>query len=301
MAAAPPFQVTSLARDFVDVWDATQGLPSAERVSRFKQTVALGFPAFYGIARYQGKRTQAGQDARIAQALEEFGPQRAAYLATVTQFDADLPRYSASFQAAFPDFVPIPTYFLHSLGEMDGGTREFAGVPVVVFGADMMTRLHTGHDQGALFHHELFHTYHRLASVECPQAGMWQPLWREGLAVHVSQVLNPRATEQEMLLDFPAGSLALTKTQLPAAWAQLARVLDDGDEALYGPLFSTSKDDSDLPPRRGYYLGYLVARELGKTRDIHALAALDCGAAHRLVVETVQALRRASVSVAATP
>lgn len=131
MAAAPPFQVTSLARDFADVWDATQGLPSADRVSRFKQTVAVRFPAFYDVAIYQGKRTQAGQDARIA------------------------------------------------------------------------------------------------------------------------------------------------------------RMLDVGDEALYGPLFSTSKDDSGLAPRRGYSLGYL--------------AALECGAAQRLVVETVQALLRASVAVTATP
>lgn len=170
-----------------------------------------------------------------------------------------------------------------------------------MFGADVMTRLHAGADNGALFHHELFHTYHRLASIDCPQPGMWQPWWQEGLAVHVSQVRNPRATDKAMLPDFPAGSLVLTKAQLPAAWANLARVLDDGDEALYGPLFSTRKDDSGLAPRRGDYLGYLVERELGKTRDLHALAALDCGEAHRLVVGTVQALRRASVAVAATP
>ena len=294
MAAPPPFKVTSLARDFADFWDATQGMLPAERVGRFKQTVAARYPTFYGVARYDGARTQVEQDAVIARVLARFGPQRAAYLATVGKFDADLPRHAATFQAAFPDFVPIPTYFLHSLGEMDGGTRDFDGHPVLIFGADLMARLHDGDDEGAFFHHELFHTYHRLASTVCPQPGMWQPLWHEGLATHVSKVLNPRATEKEMLLDFPAGSLALTKAQLPAAWAQLAKVLDDGNAALYGPLFSTSKDNSGLAPRRGYYLGYLVARELGRTRDIHALAALDCNDAHRLVVETVQGLERAS-------
>ncbi len=47
----------------------------------------------------------------------------------------------------------------------------------------------------------------------CPQPGMWQPLWQDGLAVHVSKMLNPRATDKEMLLDFPAGSLALPPVQ----------------------------------------------------------------------------------------
>ena len=292
VAAPPTLPVTNLAGDFVQFWDATRDVPSADRVAQFKQVVGARFPDFYGIARYRGARTQTDQDAAIGRALDRFGPQRAAYLATVAAFDADLPRYTASFQATFPDFWPIPMYFLHSLGEMDGGTRDFPGGSVLIFGADMMARLHSNEDVGPLFHHELFHVYHRLASTTCPQPGMWQPLWAEGLAVYVSKALNPQATESEMLLDFPAGTLAVTKARLPASWIQLAAVLDDGDEALYDPLFSTGKDATGLAPRRGYYLGYLVARELGKTRDLHALAALDCAEAHRLVVATVHALQR---------
>lgn len=62
---------------FLCVAGATQGLPSAARVSRFKESVTVRFPAFCGVVRYEGKRTQAAQDARIAWALDEFGPQRA--------------------------------------------------------------------------------------------------------------------------------------------------------------------------------------------------------------------------------
>ena len=293
-AAVPStLEVHNTARAFVTFWDATQGVPSIQRISEFKQQIGAQFPQFYGIDRYQGKRTQAQQDMLIGRVLERFGPLRQAYLDTVNRFDADLPRYIASFQLAFPDFVPgMPTYFVNSLGEMDGGTRTFDGHDVLIFGADLMSQTHAGRDEAAFFHHELFHTYHHLASITCPQRGMWLPLWTEGLAVYVSKVLNPNATEQEIELDFPAGALAITKGQLPAAWAQLDRVLDDGDEALYDPLFSTGKDDTGLAPRRGYYLGYLVARELGKTHDLHTLAELDCGAAHDLVVSTVHRLRR---------
>jgi len=294
LAAEAPLQVHNVARDFVQFWDATQSMPAAERVAQFKQVVGARFPDFYGIARYHGARTQAEQDAAIGRALDRFGALRPAYLATVATFDADLPRYIASFQTAFPDFQPIPTYFLHSLSEMDGGTRDFPGGRVLIFGADMMAYLHSGEDEAPLFHHELFHVYHRLASITCPQPGMWQPLWVEGLAVYASKMLNPQATEREMTLDYPAGTLAQVKARLPAAWRQMAAVLDDADEALYDPLFSTGKDATGLAPRRGYYLGYLVAQELGKTRDLHALAALECADAHRLVLETVQKLQRQS-------
>jgi hypothetical protein len=58
-------------------WGVTQGLTFAERVSRLKQSVTVRFPTFYGVVPYEGKRTQAAQDARIARALDEFGPQRA--------------------------------------------------------------------------------------------------------------------------------------------------------------------------------------------------------------------------------
>lgn len=293
LAAAP--EVHNLAGDFVQFWDATQGMPAVQRVAQFKQVIGARFPAFYGVARYDGTRTQAEQDAIIARELDGFGPHRASYVATVARFDADLPRYIASFQATFPDFRPIPIYFLHSLGEMDGGTRDFTGGTVLIFGADMMARLHTGEDVGPLFHHELFHVYHPLASATCPQPGMWLPLWQEGLAVYVSKLLDPQATDSEMTLDYPAGALARTRAQLPAAWNQLAAVLDDGNEALFDPLFSTGKDATGLAPRRGYYLGYLVAQELGKTRDVHALAALGCDDAHRLVVDTVHALQRRSL------
>jgi hypothetical protein len=58
-------------------------------------------------------------------------------------------------------------------------------------------------------------------------------------------------------------------------------------------LFSTGKDDTGLPSRRGYYLGYLVAQEAGKRHSMQELATLDCKRAHALVTATVHALNTA--------
>jgi hypothetical protein len=291
-AAQPATEVHNIAGDFTTFWDETQTLTPEARVAAFKQQVAPKFPDFYGIDRYQGKRTQAQQDYVIGRALENFGAIRPAYQAKVSAFAADLPRHVATFTATLPDYQPqVETWFLHSLGEMDGGTREFNGRRYLIFGADLMARLHGEGDESAFFHHELFHTHHDVVSPACDAQGMWQPLWREGLAIYVSKVMNPNATESEMLLDFPAGALEHTKAQLQASWDNLAPLLDNTDAKYYAPLFSTGKDDSGLSPRRGYYLGYLVARDIGATRDLPTLARLSCTDARKLVIEAVNKLR----------
>jgi hypothetical protein len=290
MAAAPlsacaqDAPVRNIAGDFARTWDATRNLPMPERVAAFKKDVASQYPEFYAASRSGG---EAQFDARIAREIEQFGAIRTVYLDKVKNFGDAMPRHVASFHAAFPDFrLTTPTWLLHSLHEMDGGTRDFAGRTDLIFGADLMATLHAKDDLTALFHHELFHVYHE-PRFACGTEAVWKNLWEEGLAVYVSQVLNPKATHSELLLDFPQGMPDATRAQLPAAWAQLASVLENADPALYGELFSTAKSANPLPPRRGYYLGYLVAREAGKSHDVATLAHMDCEQAHALVSRIV--------------
>lgn len=68
-------------------------------------------------------------------------------------------------------------------------------------------------------------------------------------------------------------------------------VLDNEDAATWGGLFHRrTNDGTALPGRRGYYLGYLVAREAGKRHSLQELARLDCGGA-RSVQSTLRGLR----------
>lgn len=278
-------QVHNIAADFAATWDATKDLTMPERVQAFKKNVASKFPEFYAPERAGGV---AKQDALIADQIEKFGAIREAYLEKVQKFGSAMPRHIASFQAAFPDFrLSTPTWLIHSLHEMDGGTRELAGKPYLIFGADMMATLHANDDVTPLFHHELFHVYHH-ALFTCSSDGVWTNLWEEGLAVYVSQKLTPGANAHELLLDFPKGMPAATQTQLPAAWAQLEQVLDDPTPEMHAQLFSTARKDYDLPARRGYYLGYLIAQEAGKTHDLAALAHLSCGQVELLVKAIVR-------------
>lgn len=266
-----------------------------ERVAAFRKNVASKFPEFYDVSRFGSGKTDADYDIYIARSIDKFGAIRDTYLDQVKAFGDAMPRHMASFAAAFPDFrMSTPTWLVHSLGEMDGGTRELQGKRTLIFGADMMARLHPDGDLAPLFHHELFHVYHE-ERFACPTEAVWKQLWEEGLATYVSHALNPKANFNELLLDFPRGMPEATRANLPAAWKQLASVLDNTDPGMNAELFQTSGKGSGLPTRRGYYLGYLLARDAGKTRDLATLAAMNCQDVRVLLESTIQKLSKEGI------
>jgi hypothetical protein len=137
----------------------------------------------------------------------------------------------------------------------------------------------------------LFHAYH-ISQSYCGEEQVWQRLWAEGLASHVSKVLNPQANEQEMLLDFPAGSANLVRGQIYASLTHLEQVLDSSDSQQQANLFNMNgSSEGGLQPRRGYLLGYQVAQELGKTRGLSELAKLSCTAVRPLIGSAISTLK----------
>lgn len=279
---------------FTQFWDANKDKPMAEQVAAFKAQVAPVFPGFYNAGRFKGELTPAQYDGWIESAIKDFPLLRASYVKKSQEFGQQLPRYTATFKAAFPDFrQPGDIYVLHSLNELDGGFRTIDDKVVMIFGVDVMARFHNGSNESAFFHHELFHLYHQQAAPDCGDAGIWNNLWAEGLAVYVSKVLNPEADDKEMLLDVPDNMAAQTRAMLPEALEQLEGVLDKNDWPTFAGLFSRRGESGALPKRRGYYLGYLVAQEAGKTRDIRQLARLDCGQVKQTVYSAVHKLRAA--------
>ncbi|AVR94624.1 hypothetical protein [Pseudoduganella armeniaca] len=290
-AAGP--KVNDLSIAFDEFYGRTEFMSLPARVDEFRRSVGARFPQFYGDERIQFSHAE--QDERIGAAIVRYPAMRDGYLRKARTFGAQLSGYVTAFQARFPDYrYDGEIWLLHSLGEMDGGTRTLAGKAYLIFGADGLARFHAGGDDGAFFHHELFHTYHEPALAACADSVVWKSLWTEGLAVYTSQQMHPEANDKELLTDFPAGTVAKTKAVLPAAWAQLDKVLDSTDPQVNASLFQLSSRDKSLPQRRGYYLGYLVAQEAAKTRDVAELAKLGCGPARELVTATVRKLKVAT-------
>jgi hypothetical protein len=283
-------EVQNLASAFVSFWDQTKELTADARVAAFKRDVEPRFPAFYGIARYGGKVSQAKRDAQILRAIEKFGPTREAFVAKVSDFEIHLEANLLSFRQAFPDFQPdVAVYLLHSLGEMDGGTRSLEGKQYLIFGADGMVQYHKStSDESAFFHHELFHILHRPLLGTCEE--IWCSLWREGLAVHVAKTMHPQASEDELLLTFPPDLVKNTEAKRRDALIHLKGVLSSTDEDAYSAIFQSRGDTTGLPPRRGYVLGLWVAQEIAKSHSLQALSKMNAERAKPLVFAAVDAL-----------
>jgi hypothetical protein len=280
------------AMGFVEFWDANKDKPAAEQVAEFKARVAPVFPGFYSAERLKDQFTPAQYDGLIADSIKEFPTLRAQYVKKAQQFESDLPKYIETFKVVFPDFQPpADIYVLHSLGEMDGGTRPVDGKIKFIFGVDAMAKFHGPGSESAFFHHELFHFYHGPLLGQCGDGPVWAALWNEGLAVYVSKALNPDASEEELLLEVPNKMAERTRAVLPQALAQLEGVLDKTDFPSYAGVFLRRGNAGDLPPRRGYYLGYLVAQEAAKTHDVRVLAKLNCSQVKEIVYSGMRALR----------
>ncbi|GIL39102.1 hypothetical protein [Roseiterribacter gracilis] len=188
--------------------------------------------------------------------------------------------------------MTMPTYLIHSLGEMDGGTRNIRGRTLFVFGADVMARVHDGfNSERPFFHHELFHVYHTPKYESCD--AVWCSLWTEGLAVLVAKRLNPDATDAELLLTCPRPlRAAFDANRKEAVCAIQARFNSEKGED-YRPLFNNPKDAAispRLPGRFAYYVGYLVAQQAEKTHSLQQLAALTPEQAKPVVKRALDSL-----------
>ena len=160
--------------------------------------------------------------------------------------------------------------FLFSGGAFDGATREVSGKTALLFGLDVIARLNE--ELSPLVVHELFHVYHGEAVSEDPETIAWG-LWQEGLATYVSRTLNPNVAEQAVCC---LPEIDTVKGELSRISTELLDNLDSKDRKVYARFFLGGQE-LDIPARSGYYVGYLVAEEAGKTRSLAELAALSPG------------------------
>src|SRR6187455_2405540 len=134
----------------------------------------------------------------------------------------------------------MPVYLLHSLGEMDGGIREFGGKNYLIFGADVIARMHDAHTLTPFLDHELFHVEHVRYFPEC--GAVWCALWIEGLATYAAKVMNPGADDQQLLLTSPEPIRAAVDARWPAALCFTRKKLFSGESADMEALFVGGAD-----------------------------------------------------------
>ena len=285
MAAAPPphrhqsaprgLQFVDLTGDFDRIWNATSNLPDDKRPEAFEAAFAKVLPGFYDPKRVDDFMRPDQYRDFVLKGLKNYPAHKAAIEGVSHKFTTMIGPAQRSFEKAFgPMRGYPPIYLVNSFGEFDGGTRDLPEGERLLFGADVISMLYEGKPVQPFFHHELFHLLNHRYFKECEQ--LWCSLWSEGLAVYVAATLNPGASDDALLLNFPAPIRPAVEAHRTEAICAVASRLNSTSKSDYAPLFMAGVKplSPDLPPRFGYYVGYLVARDLGRTRSLKQLAVM---------------------------
>jgi hypothetical protein len=293
LAAGSPCETSNLMPAFERFLSREHGRSPARKAEDFARVFAPRYPAFYDAKDFGGPDVieKAGLrffDPAKRIAFAGFPPlSDGRFIAVAKSIGPDFAAAQRRFLKIFPDFR-CRTYvaFGPSFFRFDGhGYLGPDGRERMLFGVDMIAMLHGPEDLPAFFDHELFHLYQdQVAARPRPLETLaaWA-MWNEGLATYVSQRMNPSLSAQQVLW-FPADLVAKMRPELSRAAGLLLADLGKADEQTYARWFQAGHSAQGLPPRAGYYLGYLFAAEMGKR---YALADLP-----RLPFGTVQACEK---------
>jgi hypothetical protein len=276
-------EFTSYTAAFTTFVDETAAMPEQERVKLFRARFNALLPGFYQPS---SGRTDEQYDATVAANLKAFPAIRDRYTAASETFAQAFTTGQARFRTVFPDYrLTMPVYLVHSLGQMDGGTREIQGRNLMIFGADVIGKIHDEKTIGPFLDHELFHVYHSSWFTDCDP--VWCSLWQEGLAVYVASRMNPGADERQLLLNIPVSLPAAVDPRLKEAMCLTRAKFASTDKADYAPFFQGQPSTGQFPPRFGYYIGYLLAKRIGATMPLAEMAHLPAAKVRPLLEKTL--------------
>lgn len=273
---------------------ATVGMPAATRVAAFERRIGPSADGFYSRQRRPDQ-----YDARVLDNLQSYPERRAAILKVSADFAHSFDIARRSFEAVFgPVSSRQPVYLVDSLGELDGGTRELRGKDTLLFGADVIAEVHGGKDLTPFFHHELFHLYHEPMMTRC--AAVWCALWEEGLATYVASRLDPKADDDSLILNLPEPIRPAVDANRTRAACTVVQLLDSTRDEDYDGLFLGDAHLPGLPARAGYYIGYLVASDVGRTHTLHQMAEMSWVEARPLIDAALARMARCHPMVRAS-
>jgi hypothetical protein len=281
-ATSAGLRVVDLTGEFDRFAMTTTHVPDDRRVTLFEDRIGPIADGFYSRDRRPGE-----YDERVLSNLKSYPERRADIRAVTRKFSAQFAAARRSFQAVFgPVTSDRPVYLIDSLGELDGGTRELEGKNTLLFGADVIAEVHGAKDMIPFFHHELFHLFQEKYLGRC--GAVWCALWEEGMATYVASRLDPGADDDALILNLPKPIRSGVEAHRARAVCAVTRLLDSTRDEDYSALFLGDGQLPGFPSRMGYYIGYLVASDIARTHDLHAMARMSFVEARPLIDESLQ-------------
>lgn len=181
----------------------------------------------------------------------------------------------AQFLRLLPDAAPeVPATALVSFLWFDARARPAEGRMVLFLGLDMIV-LRYGEEPGALLDHERFHLYHHQVNPSLVLPGrdpLWLGIWKEGLAIHATALLNPGAPRRTAFMGDETLA-AMDPATLRRVAAELSGRLDATDLAERSRYLGYGYRGT-IPARSGYALGLAAVERVAQGRDLAALARI---------------------------
>lgn len=277
--------IISFEQDFRDFWKRARDQPLERQFELWDEWIENPHRLFYDSVvweRSSHPHWVALKRRLLPSQFELYRTQYDEILSRFRSFEQVTQDQLVRFQKAFPDArFDFPIYAsLSPTFNAKGAVLGGAGQPVVLaFGIDTFLAFHDRYD--IVYPHELFHIYHALRSGFLNDGVMENlpltvPLWEEGLAVYVSGILNPGATEAELLDDKDLGRVPDREVKRLAHLflAQADRLaVDPAHPEIFKSWFSAGPTNSraGIPSRCAYLLGLRVARRLAKTHTLNEM------------------------------
>lgn len=264
--ASEKTRVVDLTPEFAKVWESSLALSEDEKVAAFKSHFNPLIPGFFNSKYF---------DPLISKSLQTFAQDRSGIEVVSRAFVTSMGPAERTFASQF-GASPIETsiFLIHSTGELDGSVRRIEGKDTLVFGADRIAkRLDAAGNVNIqpLIHHEMFHLHHNKYFTGCWDT-LWCDIWREGLATFAAQSLNPNASDDDLMI----GDLSAALAENPSpAICLVASKLDSKDQSERRDFISMNFTVPGMPPRFGYYVGYLAAKELSSSHPLPQLAKMQ--------------------------
>ncbi len=223
------------------------------------------------------------KSARLHALFQSWSVLEAGMVQAATSAPTTLENMASKFNEHFPDTtLEVPVYLLPSAMGFNGKViLEKSGESVLLLGIDVIAQRNDNLD--VLAAHELFHVLHfgRLGGSD-HDAGLFAPLWAEGLATYASGVFAP-APQAELLMD-PELAIQCGDARNVADWAReflrISTLTGRDIDQDYRDWFKLGGTSS--PKRRGYCLGMKLAERLASK---HPLTELTRWSAKRIEAE----------------
>tara|TARA_Y100000590_G_C15733617_1_gene1017882 strand:- start:2299 stop:3204 length:906 start_codon:yes stop_codon:yes gene_type:complete len=275
LSVASGLEIKDLTQNFDRFWSENQHLKNSSLVfKKFNHEIVPLFPEFYQNRVLTWKRSGRNPENVFFEKFKNYKEIRKKILLVRSKLPLFLKKAERSFRKEFPALPrDIKVHMIHSLGEMDGGTRVYKGKFFFIFGVDSIAKYHKSMEyerKAPFLHHELFHVYHRSFFQE--NETLLDGLWAEGLAVRAAHKLNPSASWAALSLDNPKGLIKKCESLRARLNQDVLKRLKSPSRQDYDTYFYGDSTHDWIPKRSGYYLGYQIAKEANASISLSELA-----------------------------